>query len=84
MQKSSFENCSLRGANFTQADLSASVINNCDFYEAIFADSNLSGLDFTSCKNFLIDPDMNNLRKAKFSKYDLTGLLYRHDIIIVD
>lgn len=82
MNRSVFENCKIHGANFTQADLSKSSVLNCDFHEAVFSGTNLSGLDFTTCKNFLIDPELNVLKKTKFSKHDLTGLLYRHDIII--
>ena len=82
MNKSSFDNCKIHGANFTQADLSKSSVSNCDLHESIFAGTDLSGIDFTSSRNFLIDPNVNILKKAKFSRQDLTGLLYRLDIII--
>ncbi len=84
MGLSSFKNCKAHGANFTQTDFSKSSFLNCDFHEAVFVGTNLSGIDFTTCKNFLIDPESNVLKNAKFSKFDLSGLLYRHDIIIVD
>lgn len=82
MYKSTFRNCRVHGANFTQADLSRSTLFNCDLHDSIFLNTDLSGVDFTTCINFLIDPETNTIKKAKFSRNDLTGLLYRHDIII--
>ena len=82
LNKSSFKNCKINNANFTQADLSKSTITNCDLHETLFANTNLATIDFTTCKNFLIDPELNNIKKAKFLLHDLPNLLYRHDIII--
>ena len=82
LNKSSFKNCKLHNANFTQADLSRSTFTNCDLHESLFAKTNLATVDLTTCKNFLIDPELNNIKKAKFLLHDLPGLLYRHDIII--
>ena len=82
LNKSSFKNCKINNANFTQADLSKSTITNCDLHETLFANTNLATVDFTTCKNFLIDPELNNIKKAKFLLHDLPNLLYRHDIII--
>ena len=44
--------------------------------------TNVGGVDFTTSKNFTIDPTMNNVRKAKFLSSDLVGLLTRFDIIV--
>ena len=83
MNKSAFKNCRMRGANFTQADLSKCTLGNCDLSETLFDGTNLSGLDFTTSKNFFIDPEKNTIKKAKFLSQDLHGLLYRHDIVVV-
>ena len=72
----------MKGVNFTQTDLSSSKINNCDFSEAVFEQTNLEGVDFTTNFNFLIDPAMNKVKKTKFSRHQLSGLLYRYPIII--
>jgi len=82
MNKSEFKHCKMHEVNFTNADLSKSLFNDCDLYEAVFAKTNLSGLDFTSSSNFAIDPEINNIKKAKFLSQDLFRLLTRHDIII--
>ncbi|MEO8761777.1 MAG: pentapeptide repeat-containing protein [Bacteroidia bacterium] len=83
INKSGFKNCKMHGANFTQADLSKASLINCDFADALFANTNVSGVDFTTSKNFLIDPNLNNIKKAKFLSQDLHALLYRYDIIIL-
>lgn len=80
--KSSFTNCKIHGADFTQADLSKCRFHNCDFWDAVFANTNVGGVDFTTSKNFTIDPTMNNVKKAKFLSSDLAGLLTRFDIIV--
>lgn len=80
--KSSFKNCRMHGANFTGADLSESSIENCDFSFAIFASTNLNGVDFTTNYNFDINPNENYLKKAKFNISNLSGLLRQFGIII--
>ncbi|MBA2610495.1 MAG: pentapeptide repeat-containing protein [Bacteroidetes bacterium] len=82
INKSSFKNCKIHNANFTQADLSKSTFINCDLFESLFDNTNMSTVDFTSSRNFLIDPEVNNIKKAKFLQQDLANLLYRHHIII--
>ena len=83
INKSVFKNCKMHGANFTQADLSKSTFIQCDFADAVFANTNISTVDFTTSINFLIDPELNNIKKAKFLAQDLHALLYRHDIVVV-
>ncbi len=80
--KSSFANCSFRGANFSEADLSKCKLENCDLSEAVFMQTNLSGMNFTTNHNFHIDPALNKVDKARFSRFALSGLLYNHDIVI--
>jgi len=82
INKSSFKDCRIHNANFTQADLSKSTFTNCDLFESLFDSTNLSTVDLTSSRNFMIDPEMNTIKKAKFLREDLANLLYRHDIII--
>jgi fluoroquinolone resistance protein len=82
LNKSSFRDSHLRGANFTQCDLSKCTVEQCNFIEAVFMHTDLSGVDFTSNTHFLIDPNLNKVKKAKFSQHSLSGLLYLYDIII--
>lgn len=82
LNKSVFSNCKIHNADFNQTDLSKSKVHNCDFWDAVFDGTNLGGVDFSTSKNFTIDPTANNVRKAKFLSSDLAGLLTKFDIII--
>ncbi|TLU99166.1 pentapeptide repeat-containing protein [Dyadobacter luticola] len=82
LNKSIFSNCKIHGADFNNADLSKCKLHNCDFWDAVFENTNLAGVDFSTSKNFTIDPTANNIRKAKFLSSDLAGLLTKFDIII--
>ena len=68
--------------NFTKADLTKTTFQDCDLYEGIFAQTNLSGVDLTAIQNFSIDPEINNLKKAKLLSQDLERLLYKYELII--
>ena len=82
MNKSSFKNCKIHNGNFTETDLSKSTLTNCDFYEALFSGTNLAGVDLRSCQNFIIDPELNSIKKAKFNLQHLPGLLQRYEITV--
>lgn len=82
LNKSTFANCRIQGTDFTQADLSKCKFYQCDFSDAIFMNTNLTGVDFTTSKNFTIDPTLNTVKKAKFLSVDLHGLLTKFDIVV--
>lgn len=82
LNKSAFKNCKMHEVNFTKTDLTKTTFSDCDLYEAIFAQTNLSGVDLTTIQNFSIDPEINNLKKAKFLSQDLERLLYKYELII--
>ena len=80
LKKTRFLNCSLQETDFTEADLSGSVFNNCDLARAAFGHTILEKVDFRSSFNYSIDPEMNRIKKAKFSFAGITGLLNKYDI----
>jgi uncharacterized protein YjbI with pentapeptide repeats len=82
IKKTKFINCSLHEVDFTEADLSLSIMENCDLNGAIFQQAIAEKADFRTAYNFLIDPEVNRLKKAKFSSAGLAGLLYKYDIDI--
>ena len=77
-----FKNCTLNEIDFVQTDLSDAIFDNCDFKLAVFDNTNLEKTDFSSSYNYSIDPEKNNIKKAKFSKDGLSGLLEKHELII--
>lgn len=82
MNKSAFKDCRLHNVNFTETDLSKCKLTNCDLFEALFSGTDLRGVDLTTCTNFLIDPELNKIKKAKFLLQSLPDLLYRYEIIV--
>lgn len=77
-----FNNCQLVEADFAETDLNQSTFTNCDLSGAIFENSKLEKVDFRTSWNFTINPELNNIKKAKFSKQNLSGLLCKYDIHI--
>ena len=77
-----FDTCRLEEVDFTEADLSAVTFSECDLNRAIFARTNLERADFSTALNYSLDPENNRLRKAVFSRMNLSGLLQKHQIEI--
>lgn len=77
-----FDACNLQETDFSTANLSQSVFKNCDFMGAIFERTNLSQCDFRSSYQFTINPEINNIKKAKFDISELQGLLQQYDIVV--
>jgi len=77
-----FTDCSMVETDFTEADLTDAHFNNCNLNRAFFNRTILKNADFRTSYNFIIDPDINNLKKARFSVHGLPGLLAKYDIRI--
>lgn len=82
LKKIVFKNCSLQEVDFTEADLSGSVFNNCNLAKAVFENTILEKADFRSSYNYSINPELNRVKKAKFSAAGVIGLLDKYDIEI--
>ena len=77
-----FKMCNLHEVDFTQTDLSHTLFNECNLIKAVFADTNLEKVDFRSSFSYSIDPEKNRIKKAKFSRSSVSGLLEKYDIEI--
>ena len=82
-RKAKFVNCSLKGTDFSEADLTLSVFRKCDLTAAVFMRTTLNQVDFVEAYNFSIDPEQNQIRKAKFATDGLVGLLHKYAILVV-
>ncbi|MEO5996059.1 MAG: pentapeptide repeat-containing protein [Chitinophagaceae bacterium] len=82
LKKTIFKDCSLKDSDFSEADLTGTQFNNCDLLNSIFRNTILEKVDFRSSFNYSINPELNNIKKAKFSIQGLPGLLSKYDIII--
>jgi fluoroquinolone resistance protein len=83
LKKTKFIRCNLQEADFTDADLSGALFDNCDLQGALFENTNLERADLFSSYHFSIDPEKNRIRKARFSKAEIAGLLHKYDIEIL-
>ncbi len=82
IKNTTFKDCSLEEADFTEADLTGSVFDNCNLNHAAFERTVLEKVDFRTAYNYAFDPEINRIRKAKFSILGLAGLLIKYDIEI--
>jgi uncharacterized protein YjbI with pentapeptide repeats len=77
-----FKNCNLKETDFTETDLSNAILDNCDLTGAIFENTNLQKADFRTAFNYSINPEINSIKKAKFSLTGIMGLLNQYQIEI--
>ena len=87
LQKGDYENCTFVNCILANSDLSAINFLECEFRScnlsgAIFENTVLEKTDFRTSFNFSIDPEINKIKKAKFSKEGAIGLLYKYNIEI--
>lgn len=80
IKKTLFRNCSMKEIDFTETILTGSQLDNCDLTGAIFEKTIAEKVDFRTANNFVIDPEINNLKKARFTTSGLVGLLTKHDL----
>jgi len=82
MRKTKFAECSLNEVDFSDADLSMVDFHNCNLHQSVFHQTNLEKADFLSAVNYSFDPEINKIRKAKFSYSGISGLLRKYNIEI--
>ncbi|HZX59684.1 MAG TPA: pentapeptide repeat-containing protein [Mucilaginibacter sp.] len=82
-KKAVFKDCSMIETDLTEADLTDTKFDNCNLHRAFFSQTMLTNADLSTSYNFIIDPDNNNIKKAKFSVHGLAGLLVKYDIKVV-
>jgi uncharacterized protein YjbI with pentapeptide repeats len=83
LKKTVFKNCNLQEVDFTETDISYSLLEKCDLADATFENTIMEKADFRSAFNYSINPEINRIKKAKFSLTGLKGLLGKYDIEIV-
>ncbi len=82
IKKTIFKNSHLIEVDFTNCDLSNAVFDNCDLSNAIFENTTLEKADFRTSFNYSLNPEINRIKKAKFSLTGIAGLLSKYDIEI--
>ena len=84
LERIRIEDCSALEADFSEANLAGANLRGTDLAKAIFRNSNLSGANLVGAKNYFIDPNLNDISKARFSLPEAMSLLYGLDIEIVN
>jgi uncharacterized protein YjbI with pentapeptide repeats len=82
IKKTVFKNSQLEEVDFTDCDLTNSSLENCKLTRARFENTTLERVDFRTSYDYSIDPEINRIKKAKFSLAQVTGLLAKYDIEI--
>jgi len=82
LKKTRFKNCNLQETDFTEADMTEAVLDNCDLQRAIFQRTNLEKADLRTSFLYCIDPEINKIKKARFSRMGIAGLLDKYGIVI--
>jgi len=82
IKNTTFQNCKLEEVEFVEANLSNSIFQDCDLSQAIFENTILEKADLSTSYNFTIDPETNQIKKAKFSRQNIIGLLDKYNITI--
>ncbi len=75
------KNYRMHEIDFSESDLCGSTFENCDLMRAIFENTKLEKVNFSSVFNYAIDPFKNDIKKARFSFPGILALLNRFDIV---
>ncbi|RSK37666.1 pentapeptide repeat-containing protein [Hymenobacter metallilatus] len=82
MPNTRFLHCSLREADFTRADLTGAIFQDCQLHGAVFSQTTLRGADFLSAQDVVLDPELNDVKQARFALQSLPGLLSKYGLVI--
>lgn len=78
------EECKAHNVDFREGDFSHSSFTYADLTGCLFNNTNLSGADFTDATGYDIDIHQNEIKKAKFSRFEAVRLLDCLEIELVD
>jgi len=76
--------CEAKEVDFRESNLQKADFCATNFGKALFRNTNLSEVNFADARNFDIDIKQNELKGAKFSRYDAVRLLGGLGIELVD
>jgi len=75
MTKTVFEKCFISECIFGGTDLRKAEFTDCDLKGTLFHEAKMAEVDFSSAKNYSINPITNNIKGAKFSLPEAVSLL---------
>jgi len=72
----------LQEVDFSENDLTESLFDCYDLSQATFDHTIVEKADFCTSRNYSINPEINRIKKAKFSLAGIPGLPDQYDRII--
>lgn len=78
------EECKAHDVDFRECNLTAASFTYTDFAHSLFRKTNLARANFTEAVNYDIDIQINEIKGAKFSRYEAARLLEGLGIELVD
>ncbi len=78
------EECKAHDVDFREGDFREANFTYTDFANSLFGGTNLSGADFTAATNYRMDIYHNEIKGAKFSRFEAVNLLDSLGIELVD
>lgn len=82
LKNTRFLHSQLLESDFTDSDLTGALFDQTDLSRVVFDNTILEKADLRSAFGFIIDPEHNRLRHAKFSQPGLSGLLNKYGLEI--
>ena len=82
MPATCFVGCNLDDADFADADLTEAVFQECTLAGAVFQNTRMPGADFRTATGFVIDPETNPLKGAKFTLHGLLGVVAKLELVV--
>jgi len=76
--------CKAHDVDFREGDFSQANFTDSDFSNSLFLKTNLSRADFTDAVHYNIDVYLNEIKQAKFSRFEAVNLLSSLDVVLVD
>lgn len=83
MIKTHFIQTDLKEVSFVECNLSGAMFEQTDLNGAIFNKTNLTAANLVNAFNYIIDPELNTIKKASFSLQGIPGLLNRYTINVI-
>lgn len=77
-----FLRCIIDEADFADADLSGAIFQECSLAGTVFQNTQLKGADLRTATGFIIDPERNQLRQARFSLSGLLGVVAKYELLV--
>ena len=84
LQGMALEECKAHNVDFREGDFSNSNFTYSELSGCFFANTNLSGADFSEAIDYDIDIYRNTIKKAKFSRFEAVRLLDSLEVELVD